>query len=65
MVDLMLAPISHRKDQDADWGLGWGIRSRNREGDQRKFVYHSGFQRKPAFAAIANSSLIEVKESSS
>ena len=34
----MLTPFSHRDDQNADWGLGWGIRSR----DNEQTVYHSG-----------------------
>ena len=34
----MLAPGSHRQDQDADWGMGWGLRSV----DGRRQVYHSG-----------------------
>lgn len=42
MIERMLAPISHREDQHADWGLGWGIRSREPDEDQQKVVYHSG-----------------------
>jgi len=34
----MLAVGSHREDQNADWGLGWGLRSV----DGRRQVYHSG-----------------------
>jgi hypothetical protein len=34
----MLSPISHRDDQDADWGLGWGLQ----ELDGRQRVFHSG-----------------------
>ncbi len=34
----MLSPVSHREDQDADWGLGWGLKMVN---GQRQ-VYHSG-----------------------
>ncbi|MDG2127927.1 MAG: P1 family peptidase [Fuerstiella sp.] len=34
----MLAPDSHRKDQDADWGLGWGLKTVA----DRQRVYHSG-----------------------
>lgn len=38
MRDLMLTPVSHREDQDADWGLGWGIRKR----DDQTQVFHGG-----------------------
>ena len=34
----MLTPVSHRDDQDADWGLGWGLRKM----DGQQLVYHSG-----------------------
>jgi CubicO group peptidase (beta-lactamase class C family) len=34
----MLAAVSHREDQEADWGLGWGLRTV----DGRRQVYHSG-----------------------
>ena len=34
----MLSPISHREDRDADWGLGWGLRTL--QGSRQ--VYHSG-----------------------
>ncbi|MCP4782377.1 MAG: serine hydrolase [Fuerstiella sp.] len=34
----MLAVGSHREDQNADWGLGWGLRL----ADGRRQVYHSG-----------------------
>lgn len=34
----MLSPVSHREDQDADWGLGWGLKLVN----GRRFAYHSG-----------------------
>ena len=34
----MLTPISHREDEDADWGLGWGLRKR----ENQLVVYHSG-----------------------
>jgi CubicO group peptidase (beta-lactamase class C family) len=35
---IMLASGSHREDQDADWGLGWGLKSV----DDRQQVFHSG-----------------------
>ncbi len=38
MLTRMLSPISHREEQDADWGLGWGLRNLN----GRRLVYHSG-----------------------
>ena len=38
MVAKMLAPVSHRDDQQADWGLGWGLR----DTPSGKQVYHSG-----------------------
>jgi D-aminopeptidase len=38
MSSQMLAPGIHRDDQDADWGLGWGLKSV----DGRQQVYHSG-----------------------
>lgn len=34
----MLSPVSHRDDQNADWGLGWGLRNL----DDRRLIYHSG-----------------------
>jgi CubicO group peptidase (beta-lactamase class C family) len=34
----MLSPFSHREDQDAVWGLGWGLR--RSDGDRR--AYHAG-----------------------
>jgi CubicO group peptidase (beta-lactamase class C family) len=34
----MLAVVSHREDQESEWGLGWGLRSV----DGRRQVYHSG-----------------------
>lgn len=37
-LEQMLVPISHREEQDADWGLGWGLRM----DDGRNQVYHSG-----------------------
>ena len=42
MVEQMLQPLSHREDQDADWGLGWGLRSRDSADNRTKSVYHSG-----------------------
>ena len=42
MVKEMLTPFSHREDQDADWGLGWGLRDRGSDGDRTIFAYHSG-----------------------
>jgi len=42
MVDRMLAPISHREQKNADWGLGWGLRNADSAGDLPKLVYHSG-----------------------
>lgn len=38
MCKQMLSPVSHRDDQSADWGLGWGLRSLG----SRRQVYHSG-----------------------
>jgi CubicO group peptidase (beta-lactamase class C family) len=38
MCEAMLSPESHRDDQQADWGLGWGIR----KSDQGRQVYHNG-----------------------
>jgi D-aminopeptidase len=38
MRKVMLTAISHRDDQDADWGLGWGLR----ELDGEQQVFHSG-----------------------
>lgn len=37
-VSRMLSPVSHREDQNADWGLGWGLR----EADGGRQVFHSG-----------------------
>jgi len=34
----MLTPASHRDDQEADWGLGWGLSDVNNQ----QHVYHSG-----------------------
>lgn len=44
-VAKMLTPFSYREDQNADWGLGWGLR-RSEPGDDGisapQVVYHSG-----------------------
>ena len=42
MVDQMLTPNSHREEQNADWGLGWGLRNATPNGDQPKLLYHNG-----------------------
>lgn len=41
MVTEMLSAFSHREDQEADWGLGWGMRTLSGQ----KQVYHSGSNR--------------------
>ena len=38
MRDEMLTAFSHRDDQNADWGLGWGLRTIH----GRRQVFHSG-----------------------
>ena len=38
MRSRMLTAASHRKDQAADWGLGWGLRTIHGQ----RMVYHSG-----------------------
>ncbi|WP_425397066.1 serine hydrolase domain-containing protein [Aeoliella sp.] len=38
MRSRMLTPISEREDQQAEWGLGWGLRKL----DPHRQVYHSG-----------------------
>lgn len=38
MLTRMLSTVSHREQQEADWGLGWGLA----ELDGRRKVFHSG-----------------------
>ena len=38
MISRMLAPVSRREDQSADWGLGWGLRDTGGS----PLVFHSG-----------------------
>ena len=38
VLDQMFTPHSRREEQDADWGLGWGMRSV----DGQRLIYHGG-----------------------
>ena len=39
MLAQMITPVSHRKEQEADWGLGWGLRMLD---GRCRAVFHSG-----------------------